>query len=968
MSWAFDRIPLVRWPLFAGILVIAYGLSGGRASASPLPPDSLTVKQMQTINKLAEGKLKDYVWALRTLADLTDSDDDAVFGADYIAEAVKGDGRLFYNESTVIEDNVDPELRLGSKGVERMVEEYLKDLRLHFRKEGEGVEYALLMRSEPVNGAIISTKLLYEVRLVGTHTDRPGIPYKRHKRIMELIAQPKGEGKWDVFIAGDRFYDSTKTFVRFRVDKALEEAKATGAVVTPELDAYRAAELQAQALVDAEKAEKKKAYEQAIQRGQDAVAAGDFDIGIALYAEARRHDPLAIDPLILTKKAENARIIKQQNDKRLFDALQDKGRKLAEMREYQRALDSYQSAAAIFPEDLRSKPVIDSLQAKVRAKAERERFFETPDYPGSVAECQRLLREPAHRDDVEVHTLLARSLAAQGGKKREEALRYLNKVIEKEPHYAEALRTRADIQEGNGPEAIKSAMQDYGVLKTFDQWDMRNHHRYARLLCAKDKRCRDAQQVLKDALKLEPGNATTMYELARVNSVDALKDYPAALQLLDDALRIDSACAECWLERGVVLLQTDDVPAAEASIARARGLSMPPWCAARADSMSAFNLKQARSLEASGGYEDADRSYLRACVLKPSDPALRFWKAKNLMRMEKWNAAIGDLDIHIAHTDGPYQALLDRASCKLKLGRNEEARADVGEILSNHIEKFAAYANLVAGQAAYNMSDFPAAESHLKEALNLDLPDDPAADPKDRDNRLKNAKASRFMALICLKGNRKKEAKKYAKDAADLEPLNKENHVNLGLALQADGDWSGSIQSFGTALEKGADRSDMYKRIGRSHMLAGDLKKALEQFNAQKPLRDDKEVFFWTAECLQQQEQYPQALTELNQLLTSFPDVETDPEFLARFAYLYVITGNINTAKEYFDKAVRIDNKNKTALFYRTAYLWKNDQQNEAVTQLDEMVRRGIILESDMKKKPILEDILDSKLWKSRAK
>ena len=967
MYWAFDRHhpaprPVRSIPFLLVCLVVALTARG-----AALPPDSLTVKQMQTINKLAEVRLKDYIWALKAMAELNDSDEDAILAQEYITDNLTGEGRLFYQPETTIEDNVDPALTPGSVGLERLVDAYLKELRLHFRMEGEAVEYELLMRGEPKSDAVVHTQLLYEMRYIGKHTDRPGVEYVRHKRIMELILQKREDGKWNVWVAGDRFYDPAKAFVQFHVDRELEEAKATGAAETPELAAYKEAQREAQAQVDEELARRKKAYEGAIKAGQDAVADGDFDAAIAYFAEARKFDPSPMDPLVLANKAKKAKQAKELADKKNFDMLQDKARKLTEMREYQRALDSYQSAAAIFPEDHRNDAEMESLGSKVKAKAERERFFDTPDYPGSVAACQELLKDPAHKDDVEVMTLLARSLAAQGPKKHDDALRYLNKVIEKEPHYAEALRARADILEARGGEGVRGAMQDCGVLKTFDQWDMRNHHRYARLLCGKDKRCRDAKQVLQDALKLEPGNISTMYELARVNSIDALKDYPAALQQLDGALAIDSTCSECWLERGIVLLQMDDVPAAESAIARARSLSMAPWCAARADSMSAFNLRQARSLEASGGYEDADRSYLRAAVLKPSDPGLRFAKAKNLMRMEKWNEAIADLDIHIAHTDGPYQALLERATCKLRLGKNEEARKDVGEILGNHIEKHAAYANLIAGQAAYNMGDYPAAEAHLKEAMNLDLPDDPDDVPKDRLNRLKNAKASRFMTLICLKGNRQKEAKKYAKDAVDLEPTNKENHLNLGLALQAAEDWSGSISAFEMALAKGADPSDVYKLIGRSHMLAGDHKKALERFNEQKPLRDDKDVFTWTAECLQAMGQYPPALSELNQQLTRFPEVESDPEFLARIGYLYVITGNVPTAKEYFEKAVAIDNKNKNAQFYQTAYFWKNDQQNEAVNKLADMIRRGIILESDMKKKPVLEEILNSRLWKERA-
>ena len=191
--------------------------------------------------------------------------------------------------------------------------------------------------------------------------------------------------------------------------------------------------------------------------------------------------------------------------------------------------------------------------------------------------------------------------------------------------------------------------------------------------------------------------------------------------------------------------------------------------------------------------------------------------------------------------------------------------------------------------------------------------------------------------------------------------------MNLGTALQAMGDRNGSVASFEEAFRLGADNAEVRKVIGRSFMLAGEWKEALGQFAQQKPLRDDKDVYFWAAECHERLKQFPEALGELNQLLAKFPEVETQPEFLARLAYLYVITDNGPSAKEYFNKAERIDNKHKATLLYRSTYLWKNDQQNEAVKQLGELVDRGIILESDMKDRPVLEDIRSSKLWKNRV-
>lgn len=966
MFLGFEFRPHALWsarPVW--MIVLAVGCISVRAAV----PDSLSLRDKAQINKLAELLLVgEYKGVLSSITSLSvESESDAADLEGLVEGTSQGDGRIFIGPDAMIQDNIDPDVKAGTPGLDRKVAVYANDFFMYFRGEGtDPVSIRLLDRSEPmIRGEFVQTKLLYEVALKGRHKEK-STPYAPQKRVMRFIAEQVGTRDWKVYIAADDFYDEAQGFTSYQFENQVQAAQATG-TLTPEMLVYQESARRAEEEAERAREEKKKRFAEAIDVGNKLLADGAFDEALEVYKQAAKIDPLSIEPVIRAKRTEKARIEKEQNDKRQYDELIDRGRKLQEMREYQRALDSYQSAAAIYPADQRCRPRIDSLEALVKAKAERERFYYTPDYAGSVAECQRLLREPARKDDPELMTLLAMSLAKQGDKKREEALRWLDKVIQKEPHFAEALRTRAQLQERNGDVGVRAAIQDYSVLKTFDKWDMRNYHRYAMLLCNTAKRCPEANEVLKDALKREPGNPETYYLLARVNSVDGLKRYPEALENLDHALKRDSLCSECWLEKAIVLLQGDSIEQAVEAVALAQRLSLEPEFAARADSMAAFNLTQARSLEASQGFEDADRSYMRACILKPTDPGLRFRKAKNLMRIQKWAEAIEDLDIHIRQTDGPYQALLDRANCKLKLGMYKESRDDVAGILGNHIEKYASYANLVAGQAAYYMEDLPSAEAHFKEALRLDLPDDPSTDPKDLHNRQKNEKANRFMSQIAMRSGRLKDAKDYAKEAVKLDQRNKENHMNLGLALQAMGDRNGSVASFEEAFRLGADNAEVRKLIGRSFMLAGDWKEALGQFAQQKPLRDDKDVYFWAAECHERLKQFPEALGELNQLLAKFPEVETQPEFLARLAYLYVITDNGPSAKEYFDKAERIDNKHKATLLYRSTYLWKNDQQNEAVKQLGELVDRGIILESDMKDRPVLEDIRESKLWKNRV-
>ena len=113
--------------------------------------------------------------------------------------------------------------------------------------------------------------------------------------------------------------------------------------------------------------------------------------------------------VLLPKQHVTARLIKQQNDEKKFTELLDKGHVLRSMHEYARALDSYQHAAAIFPNDLRCKPMIDSLDAMVKAKADHERFIDAKDYQGSTAEAQRLLKMPGMQDDAGPFALHRRS-------------------------------------------------------------------------------------------------------------------------------------------------------------------------------------------------------------------------------------------------------------------------------------------------------------------------------------------------------------------------------------------------------------------------------------------------------------------------------------------------------------------------------------------------------------------------------
>ena len=957
MYWVSDSMR----PVYGPLRVIALVLMGyGMIPASTAQSDTLTLREKQTINALAEGRLKEYVWMLKYIADLTDSDDDALAGAEYIQEAIEGDIRVFYNASTVIEDNVDPALGPGSKGLERKADEYLKELRLHFKKEADAVDHKLALRGEPKAGPIISTSLLYEVQLKGTHTDRPGIPYKRHKRIMELIAERQGEGKWNVLIASDVFYDSTKTFTQFRVDKALDEAKATGAAETPELAAYREAARQAQEAVEAEKAARKAAYEQAIQKGQEAVVAGDFDIAIALYAEARKNEPFSIDPLILTKKAEKARDVKLQRDKARFEELLHQAEELKVMREYERALVAVQEGLKILPDDTRGIPLRDSLQEWTRQKADREAAYTMGNHEATIKACKdRLKIYPA---DAEALTLLAKCYHKLN--KPADALDNAQRALKIEPFLGEALYLRAQLLEESGTEDNRrQASVDYDLLVRHDPWKAEYVHRHAQLVCFLLGNCAKASQLLKESLLRDPNNVQTLYWLGRVHGLGqtgTLLEYDVSIKYLDQAIAIDSACGVCHLERGVSLLMNDSSAAAEESVAMAKRFALPEKEWERVRNLAEASNAEGKDKEIKGFHAQAMKPFATACVLHP-DKAI-YWSdnARNLMKIPHYQEAIDALDRYIALVDADYNGRLDRGYCLLKLKRYDAALTEVERVTRNDVRgDFADRSYRLSGEAYFMKGDYASAERDLKESYR---------------RRRENPDVLSMLAQTMYARGSYEEAEKFAENAIDVVkkakgaagPEDPKSYFYLGLIRQQLGKTNASIEMFQEARLLGYKLTEVEKQIGESLKRKGDCKNAILSF--EEVLRDtmDRAAVMSIVECHKKEKAYDQALRRLNDLEKSQPDVAEDPEYLAEKGYLFVLNDMMTDANTALTAAYAADPDYRKTILARIAMFWKGGRQDEAVKDLSGLISRGQVTEKELKDWPILDDMIGSRLWKDR--
>ena len=287
--------------------------------ATALGPDSLSIRDKAQINQMAAFKLQEYENILNGITDLrTDSDGDAQSLAELVEGISTGDARIFFNPESIIQDNVDPDLKPGAPGLDRRVSEYAHDFFLYFNAEsGRPVTVTLLERAEPTQGAdgLITTKLLCEVTFKGHHKEK-STPYTTHRRLVRFVAERRGVSDWNVYIAADDFFDITKGFVASQFEQLMKAAEASGGGLTSRMLAFQDAEKRAADEAERARQKKSREYLEAITAGDALMDTQEPEYAIAYYDRAGEIDPSSIDHIIRKKRARRAYVAKANSERR----------------------------------------------------------------------------------------------------------------------------------------------------------------------------------------------------------------------------------------------------------------------------------------------------------------------------------------------------------------------------------------------------------------------------------------------------------------------------------------------------------------------------------------------------------------------------------------------------------------------------------------------------------------------------
>ncbi len=936
------------------LLVTVLGIAPARADTG----DTLSLRDKGLINAYAESLFKRYIALLDNVAGMDAADDESAMLVQQLIDNAcePGRDRMFLGPQVRIEDNVDPANHAGTAGRDRPLAEYMNDLLLYFQSTdplGTAVEAHLLKKREPAISDRAFTQVLYELRFLGRNTSSAK-NYERHLRVLELVAQRRSEGGWEVAIAADNFFAPGSAFDQALLEQDIDSLARAGrgdiGSLSRALAEYRGSFDQALRREEEERARRRQGYEQAIAAGRDLLARGDLAGASDLFEQARALDPIAVEPLVLLNEVKRAAERERLKREAEATAALEEGTTLTTLRCYQRAIDALERADGARPGDVTVKARIDGLRALLAREAEREKLFRMGELDKALAEVQAARAAAGKAEDPDLVLLHARILVAR--KQSGQALQLLGTLLERMPDHVPARDLRASLlEQSKVPADRQAAAADLYTLRLKDRWHPGYDHRLAQLLCEDQGKCPEAIALLKETMARWPNDLETRY---RSGVMHLLAARPReAIDQLDAALDIDESCARCHMEKGLAFFELDSLAAGERSLERGRAIGLGERDRQVLRQRAEQHLAKAHELQGLNAYAEADRHFRVACALRDDLPDLRLEKARNLMRIGRYAEAVQDLDRYIASSVTPFVGILERGNCLLALGDHTKAMADFETILRNNVERMKHAAMLGKARAYYAMGDAANAEGLLKVVL--------------KEER-RNAEVLSMLSRIARTSGRLAEAKDLGEQAVDVDKGNASLHFELGLVYQALRSDEAAVKCFDRAIQLGMDKAEAKKQMGRAAMLAGNLKEAVPQFDESLRIRDDVEAARWRAECLRRSGDARQALEQLNLVYEKNPALKNDVTILADLAYLYVLNDMLSLARDHIDRAQAADPLYRYTLLVKACYLHRTGQTEDAASLVRSLVSGGEVKEEDLRKMDVLREVLSSKAYRDGSR
>lgn len=939
--------------------------------------DKLTVKDAKEINYEAAQVVNNIPALLNFIADPNNTPSDLI---GTISESYKPSrNRIFFSKDIIIEDDVDPASTIADFK-DFSLEKYLNNLDLYYTKSADPtIVFNNITTSHIKKNDYIYVNVRFDAQFGGKNKQK-NISYTMRQR-QALIKIQLVNNKWEALIVGISFYDPAKAIdgkdndVQLYTDTSAEAVAVSQEDAAKDIDSFKQNKEQ-------EEQKKQALFDEYINTAAPYVANKQYKEALELYEKARNLKQFvpSLDKKILdTKKLAS---------EYTYENFKQKGDKAKNERRYELAIQNYQQALLLSPQQ---SAVINSeiapLTKQLSIIAMPANKVASALYQQAIDDCDKILREnkKTKADFPELYYLKGKAyeaLAAQkpGDNKSlvEKALENYNFAIQYFPNYLDARLTRSNFFITYQSD-YASAIADYDVLiiNALDASPEKPGYLITRAKM-KDK-TQNFTSALDDytrAIVLDPGAAPTYFYrgemLYRTNKFDE------AQKSFDAAIKVDPKYKTAFYYRGLNNVALKNNNSAGTDFAEAEKLGFEPYQLKTVDSISNNFFVDGQNLLFKRDFVNADSAYNNAIKIRKCNS--QAWHGKAEIRL------IAAMEVK--------EPVTAKAKNLESIELNDKAIACNNNFSDAHFKR---------GLANHRIANYNEALKSYSEAIRSDEMNQQAfigrGNTYQAIQNYNKASEDYSQAILILKNNY--EAAKKGSDAvlakSIILDLSNANQL-LGQALYHFKDYDNAMQALNRAIDYNEVQAEALYYRGLVHVQQNDLSKAFKDYNAAIKVTPEYKYYYANGAAAYTYKDYEQAINNFNEainrdtlsttknkfylrgmsyLKNKMPDnavidfaayekagvLASDSSFYTDFGLAKLYVNQDTSAMRYLDKAVTLRGNDSMALYGLGCAYAKTGDLDKAIIYLERGFATRRLLKDDLK---LPENTFLTALYKSK--
>ena len=935
-----------------------------------LAQDSLSIRDASEIRHKAESLIK------KELNELLNSLSSTSFESTEIEETLHSSysgtrNKIFRDSMILVEDDINPAFKASSQSREEVLEKYLKDFDLMYKKsDTASIDFQNIRCSSIKKKDNIYIKVYFN-SLFKNKNAITDAAYTQNNRVAEIKVD-KERNQWQLYIVRLAFFNPSDTVndltnnipIKHEISQQIQllaasPDSATSVAVAIKQQSFddEIAEKETQKMIEQEKYDQAQ-YRKMIVQGDKAYENNDFPNSLKFYNQARELSPYNPEPVVKIKRTRDAMAQSAMKATELSKEFIAKAQLKEKSRQYKEALESYQQAFKYDPSiEANYKAHIAELNVRYGKYDELNEKYRSGLYKETIKEYTDAIKADPNNSDYYLGRARCEEKLADGSRSRAKVLEDYNKACALDPNNLEALKYRAEYYTHNND--YFKALTDYKIFLTIDKENIDIYERKAELHTLLQK-SDDAIADLDEALAINPKVSHVYYSKGLL--LYQKKDIKGANENFTTTIRIDAGNALAYYHRGMCQIDFNNVPNAASDFENARK-----------NGIDSANIKHIQAY--------AETFYQRAAAKFSSN---------------KTDSAIVLVDYAISIDPSSSLYQFSRGEYYYALQNNKEAIVSYDRAVQlNTTYNSALYKR---GMAYYNLKDYPHAIDNFSSVMNLN----------NQDLMAQKGKADSYFALndytnasgsyeSCLKIN-----------AAQKNGLNPtilaEVYNSLGKSYFEGGDNEKALADFKNAIRYNKDLSEAYFNRGHTYYKMGQLSNAIEDLVKALSYNERHAQWYYVAgKAYQDKKDYGNASADYNKCtkldtLAKFPDavyLEGHCYYLAQnytsalpayshalllqldtavssfnieMGNVFLNTGKTDSAYLFYNKTYQKDSTNGLATYGIAATLVQKGKNEESLTWFDKSFQTKAVGYSEIKKDKLIANIRDDKKFKALLK